>query len=658
MRLTIVARLFAVAWVLVAVSACAVRESGATCDDDVDNDGDGKFDCADTDCILAPACQPCGDGSLDDSEACDDGNDEDDDGCSARCLIEGCGDGVRDEGEACDDGNLEPADGCDFRCQLSRCGDGQVDFGALNEECDDANVLSGDGCSSRCQVERNGVLCGNGQFDLGEECEDGNRRDGDGCSSLCRGEFCGDGVTQPLRGEQCDGDDVPPGPNGEAQRCENCQIVRCGNGSVQIEVGEECDDGNRIDGDGCSQFCRIERCGDFQIITPENCDDGNRISGDGCNSECRQEFCGDGVVQPRLGELCDDDSADCQGCIASRACVDGGVGGEICFALERGSPQLFPTSAALLAAPAGGTERAVLGSATSSGVFVFDLVGGSFGASQTVFEPNFTAIIAVRAVDLDGNGQDELVVMSNDFTAGVFNVSSGDYQRRVSFFDRVLDVGAADVAGNDELDIVASSRTGQIAVSFADGSVSLVQLDVLCGRVLGAPVRSGGGVIAACGDVVTAIVGKSPGTVSSPLVVDGTRAIGADIRDIAVGDLDGDGVDEVVVLTIAPDEVHMLTLDGNGLAADASLVLLSAAPGADAIAVRDMDGDGNGDLIVTSERGAMAIHFAAADFAASSLPVMMSATRAAAGDIDDDGDVDLFVGGGFFQTEALLYVQE
>ena len=35
----------------------------------------------------------------------------------------------------------------------------------------------------------------------------------------------------------------------------------CGNGVIDIWIGEECDDGNRKSGDGCNQYCRIEAAG-------------------------------------------------------------------------------------------------------------------------------------------------------------------------------------------------------------------------------------------------------------------------------------------------------------------------------------------------------------------------------------------------------------
>ncbi|MCP6769168.1 DUF4215 domain-containing protein, partial [Klebsiella pneumoniae] len=66
---------------------------------------------------------------------------------------------------------------------------------------------------------------------------------------------------------------------------------RCGDG-VQ-NPGEQCDDGNRADGDGCTSFCVIERCGDFIVNHgTEGCDDGNTVSGDGCSSTCHPEGCG------------------------------------------------------------------------------------------------------------------------------------------------------------------------------------------------------------------------------------------------------------------------------------------------------------------------------------------------------------------------------
>src|SRR5262245_55511668 len=78
----------------------------------------------------------------------------------------------------------------------------------------------------------------------------------------------------------------------------------CGNGVV--EPGETCDDGNRIDGDGCNHDCLPTRCGDG-ILTPalgEACDDGNTAPGDGCSPTCTIEDCGNGQLDP--GEQCDD----------------------------------------------------------------------------------------------------------------------------------------------------------------------------------------------------------------------------------------------------------------------------------------------------------------------------------------------------------------
>ena len=53
----------------------------------------------------------------------------------------------------------------------------------------------------------------------------------------------------------------------------------CGNGI--IEPPEMCDDGNLLNGDGCSDVCTIESvCGNGIIEPPEMCDDGNLLIGD------------------------------------------------------------------------------------------------------------------------------------------------------------------------------------------------------------------------------------------------------------------------------------------------------------------------------------------------------------------------------------------
>ncbi len=72
-------------------------------------------------------------------------------------------------------------------------------------------------------------------------------------------------------------------------KCESEKPV-CGDGV--LAPGEACDDGNEVDGDGCSASCKVESfCGDGVLDFGETCDDGNHISGDGCSATCDVEKC-------------------------------------------------------------------------------------------------------------------------------------------------------------------------------------------------------------------------------------------------------------------------------------------------------------------------------------------------------------------------------
>ena len=121
-----------------------------------------------------------------------------------------CGNGEVEEGEACDDGNDDELDACSNNCVLNFCGDGEVNNG---EECDDGNDNDVDACNDSCVIN----FCGDGEVNNGEACDDGNDNNVDACNNNCVVNFCGDGVVN--NGEECDlGSDVPG-------QCEGCLVV-------------------------------------------------------------------------------------------------------------------------------------------------------------------------------------------------------------------------------------------------------------------------------------------------------------------------------------------------------------------------------------------------------------------------------------------------
>jgi fibro-slime domain-containing protein len=301
----------------------------------------------------------CGDGTLEGTEACDDGNTVGGDGCSADCTTvepgyncpraggacspvakEICGNGILEAGEYCDDGNSVSSDGCSADCKvesgftcpsagkacvaIARCGDGKVDY-LRGETCDDGNIIGLDGCSASCTIElgwscdntgqsqvppvaskcTNTTKCGDKKISGAETCDDGNTVNGDGCSSACSLE---PGWVCPVMGAAC-------------------RAAACGDGIVA--GAESCDDGNVVAGDGCSTTCQREDgwvcpspakpcrktvCGDKIMEGSEQCDDGNLIPYDGCSPTCTIEpscangtctaVCGDGLKFPQ--EACDD----------------------------------------------------------------------------------------------------------------------------------------------------------------------------------------------------------------------------------------------------------------------------------------------------------------------------------------------------------------
>jgi len=135
---------------------------------------------------------------------------------------------------------------------------------------------------------------------------------------------CGNGL--PDLGEQCD-----DGNAVNTDACTNtCRTAVCGDG-IDGPAPEECDDGNGVDADACSNTClanvcgnsrvdageacdgtpdcnascQLLRCGDGAVSGTEQCDDGNTVNTDACTNACTTARCGDGVAQATV-EACDD----------------------------------------------------------------------------------------------------------------------------------------------------------------------------------------------------------------------------------------------------------------------------------------------------------------------------------------------------------------
>ena len=363
------------------------------CDDAIQNGSETDVDCG-------GECDPCGVG-----DECDGPDDCESDRCDHQCGDPAqceltclpaavCGDGVVEDTEACDDGNAvtEECEYDEINCTVCAadcteqpgvtrlCGDGNVD---PEEQCDDNNGITeecayGEAnctiCAADCTEQPGATrLCGDGNVDPQEQCDDNNTVTeecdyGQAACTVCAADcteqagvthVCGDGSVDRDNGETCDDNNTVTEEcaYGEA----NCTVCAadcteqagvthvCGDGTVDRDNGETCDDNNTVTEECaygelnctvCAADCTEQAgvthvCGDGTVDRDngETCDDNNTVTeecayGEAnctvCAADCTEQagvthVCGDGIIDRDNGETCDDNNTITEECAYGEA---------------------------------------------------------------------------------------------------------------------------------------------------------------------------------------------------------------------------------------------------------------------------------------------------------------------------------------------------
>ena len=288
---------------ILSVCGDGILDAGEQCDDGNITNGDGCSSACTIQpgftCVGSPSIctSTCGDGIIGGSEQCDDGNIVNGDGCSSTCTVQSgfycagspsvcgtaCGDGIVVGTEQCDDGNLNNGDGCSNTCQFEI---------PPNDECVGAIILggtsgniAGQNITATISTGVPTVVCAGPQKnDVWFKFTLASTKN---CSFALNGPSIVDPTLSLFSGScgsliyvDCD-DDNGPGLYSLLQKTLNAgtYFLRaasynntstgtfsliynlnlsnlCGNNI--IENTEECDDGNTINGDGCSSTCKTE----------------------------------------------------------------------------------------------------------------------------------------------------------------------------------------------------------------------------------------------------------------------------------------------------------------------------------------------------------------------------------------------------------------
>jgi hypothetical protein len=305
--------------------------------------------------------------------------------------------------------------------------------------------------------------------------------------------------------------------------------------------------------------------------------------------------------------------------------------------------------------------------------------GGTFGPITEYSLPSTSNSQDAAIGDVNGDGKADFVVTvggSNDQVFVYRNLGNGSFTSTTySVGDNPSDVAIGDLNGDGKADLaVANSNADTMSVLINNGNGTFAtQVTHSTGSGGGNPnyiaigdLNGDGKADVATtnsGNIISLFFNKGDGTFPTFGVLDSPPRLttGSSPKDVAIGDLNGDGRADVITANSGDDNVGIFLNTGNGTFA--SQTTASVGDGPASVVIGDLNGDGIIDITALNQSGSSVSVLINRGNGTFNTQITLGATssfvsQVGIADLNGDGANDLATANGVTSSSVTIYLNQ